>query len=87
MNKKNYAIIIQARLDSKRFPQKILKKLHKKEILTIMLERLKKNLNHKMFLTNMIFGYLILRKNVKETNLYAFLLTNPQDIKKMFQQN
>ena len=48
MNKKNYAIIIQARLDSKRFPQKILKKIHKKEILTIMLERLKKNFKGKI---------------------------------------
>ncbi len=43
MGNKNYAIIIQARSDSKRFPQKILKKVNNKEILTIMLERLKKN--------------------------------------------
>ena len=42
MGNKNYAIIIQTRLNSKRFPQKILKKIKKKEVLTIMLERLKK---------------------------------------------
>ena len=42
MNKKNYALIIQARSDSKRFKKKILKKINEKEILTIMLERLKK---------------------------------------------
>jgi len=43
MKKKNYALIIQARLKSKRFPDKILKKIGKKEILSIMLSRLKKN--------------------------------------------
>jgi len=48
MNKKNYSIIIQARLDSKRFPKKILKKVHGKEILTIMLERLKKKFKDKI---------------------------------------
>ena len=47
MGNKNYAIIIQARLDSKRFPRKILKKVNNKEILTIMLDRLKKNLKRK----------------------------------------
>lgn len=48
MNKKNYALIIQARLDSKRFPEKILKKINKKEVLAIMLERLKKEFKDKI---------------------------------------
>jgi spore coat polysaccharide biosynthesis protein SpsF len=48
MNKKNYALIIQARLNSKRFPEKILKKVNKKEVLTIMLERLKKEFKNKI---------------------------------------
>ena len=48
MSKKNYALIIQARLNSKRFPEKILKKVNKKEVLTIMLERLKKKFKNKI---------------------------------------
>jgi len=48
MGNKNYAIIIQARLDSKRFPKKIIKKVKNKEILTIMLERLKKKFKGKI---------------------------------------
>ena len=44
MKNENYAIIIQARSNSKRFPNKILKKINKKEILTIMLKRLKKKI-------------------------------------------
>ena len=48
MGNKNYAIIIQTRLNSKRFPQKILKKINKKEVLTIMLERLKKKFKNKI---------------------------------------
>jgi spore coat polysaccharide biosynthesis protein SpsF (cytidylyltransferase family) len=48
MNNKNYALIIQARLNSGRFPNKILKKTNKKEILTIMLERLKKKFKNKI---------------------------------------
>ena len=48
MNKNKYALIIQARLDSERFSKKILKKINKKEILTIMLKRLKKNFKNKI---------------------------------------
>jgi len=49
MINKNYAIIIQARTSSKRFPNKILKKIKKHEILTIMLKRLKKKFGKKIF--------------------------------------
>ena len=48
MNNKDYALIIQARSNSKRFPNKILKKINKKEILTIMLKRLKKKFRNKI---------------------------------------
>jgi spore coat polysaccharide biosynthesis protein SpsF (cytidylyltransferase family) len=48
MKNKNYALIIQARSSSKRFPNKILKKINKKEILTIMLKRLKKKFRDKI---------------------------------------
>ena len=48
MKNENYAIIIQARSNSKRFPNKILKKINKKEILTIMLKRLKKKFRDKI---------------------------------------
>jgi len=48
MNNKDYALIIQARSNSKRFPNKILKKINKKEILTIMLKRLKKKFRDKI---------------------------------------
>jgi spore coat polysaccharide biosynthesis protein SpsF (cytidylyltransferase family) len=58
MGNKNYAIIIQARSDSKRFPQKILKKVNNKEILTIMLERLKKKFKNKIIVT-ILNKYLI----------------------------
>ena len=47
MGNKSFALIIQARTGSKRFPNKILRKINKKEILTIMLIRLKKNLRIK----------------------------------------
>ena len=40
--KLNVNIIIQARLESNRLKGKILKKIYKKEILLIMVERLKK---------------------------------------------
>ena len=48
MKNENYTIIIQARSNSKRFPNKILKKINKKEILTIMLKRLKKKFRDKI---------------------------------------
>ena len=48
MNNKNYAIMIQARSGSLRFPNKILKKINRKEILAIMLERLKKVFKNKI---------------------------------------
>jgi spore coat polysaccharide biosynthesis protein SpsF (cytidylyltransferase family) len=48
MNNKDYALIIQARSNSKRFPNKILKKINKEEILTIMLKRLKKKFRDKI---------------------------------------
>ena len=48
MANKNFTIIIQARADSKRFQKKILKKINKKEVLTIMLERLKKRFKDKI---------------------------------------
>ena len=48
MKNENYTIIIQARSNSKRFPNKILKKINKKEILTIMLKRLKKKFRNKI---------------------------------------
>ena len=50
MDKKNYALIIQARSNSKRFSEKILKKINKKEILSIMLERLKKKFKNKIII-------------------------------------
>ena len=50
MKNKKYALIIQARLTSKRFPNKILKKINKKEVLTIMLERLKKKFKNKIII-------------------------------------
>ena len=48
MDNKDYALIIQARTSSKRFPNKILSKINKKEILTIMLIRLKKKFKDKI---------------------------------------
>ena len=47
MYKKKFSLIIQARLDSKRYKGKILKKINKMEILTIMLKRLKKKFGSK----------------------------------------
>ena len=46
----NYAIIIQARTSSKRFPNKILKKVNKHEVLAIMLKRLKKKFKKKIII-------------------------------------
>ena len=48
MSKKKYALIIQARLKSTRFPNKILRKVNKKEVLTIMLKRLNKKFRNKI---------------------------------------
>ena len=48
MGKKKYALIIQARLKSTRFPNKILRKVNKKEVLTIMLKRLNKKFRNKI---------------------------------------
>ena len=47
MYKNKFSLIIQARLDSKRYKCKILKKINKMEILTIMLKRLKKKFGSK----------------------------------------
>ena len=48
MDKKSYALVIQTSSSSKRFPNKILKKINKKEILTILIKRLKKKFRNKI---------------------------------------
>ena len=48
MNNKNFALMIQARANSKRLPNKILEKIDKKEVLVIMLKRLKKKFRNKI---------------------------------------
>ena len=48
MENKNYSLIIQARFSSKRFPNKILKRVKGKTVLAIMLERLKKKFKNKI---------------------------------------
>ena len=48
MENKDYSLIIQARSSSKRFPNKILKKINGRPILRIMLERLKKKFKNKI---------------------------------------
>jgi spore coat polysaccharide biosynthesis protein SpsF (cytidylyltransferase family) len=45
---KSYRLIIQARSNSKRFPNKILKKINKNEILVILLKRLEKKFKNKI---------------------------------------
>ena len=43
LKKKNTIAIIQARVSSKRFPNKVLQKIGKKKIIDIIVERLKKS--------------------------------------------
>ena len=57
MNNQNFAILIQARTNSNRFQNKILKKINKKEVLTIMLERLKKKFEDKIIVVIGNKGY------------------------------
>ena len=42
MNKKNIIVIVQARLTSKRFPNKVIKKIGKETVVELILKRLKK---------------------------------------------
>ena len=52
----NIDIIVEARVDSKRFPKKVIQKINKKFIIEIMIERLKKIKN---------FRYIILATTKK----------------------
>ena len=73
MGNTNYTIIIQARLDSKRFPRKILKKINNKEILTIMLERLKKKFKNKIIVAISSQDYKEISKICKKHKIKFFL--------------
>lgn len=76
MNKKNYALIIQARSDSKRFNKKILKKINEKEILTIMLERLKKKFENKIIVATTNKNYKKIIDICKKQKIKFFFGSN-----------
>ena len=76
MDNKNFTIIIQARTDSKRFPKKILKKINKKEVLTIMLERLKKRFKDKIIVAVANKNYKKIVDICKKQKIKFFLGSN-----------
>ena len=76
MDNKNFTIIIQARADSKRFPKKILKKINKKEVLTIMLERLKKRFKDKIIVAVANKNYKKIVDICKKQKIKFFLGSN-----------
>ncbi len=76
MNNKNYAILIQARTASKRFPNKILKKINGKEVLKIMLIRLKKKFKKKIVVVIGNKNYKKIKNVCKSQKIKFFVGSN-----------
>jgi|TARA_Y100000294_G_C8546479_1_gene333387 spore coat polysaccharide biosynthesis protein SpsF (cytidylyltransferase family) len=76
VNNKNYAILIQARTASKRFPNKILKKINGKEVLKIMLIRLKKKFKKKIVVVIGNKNYKKIKNVCKSQKIKFFVGSN-----------
>ena len=68
----NIDIIVEARVDSKRFPKKVIQKINKKFIIEIMIERLKKIKN---------FRYIILATTKKKSDDILIKIAKKNKIK------
>ena len=62
--KKNITIIVQARLTSSRFPEKVLKKISKKTIIEIIHQRL----SNSKFISQIVYAIPKNKKNLKLKN-------------------
>ena len=62
----NNILIIQARINSKRFPMKVMKKINGKTLIEIMLNRLKRS----KYINKIVFA---IPNNKENQNLYNFL--------------
>ena len=85
MSKKKFAILIQARTDSRRFPNKILKKINGKEVLKIMLMRLNKKFKKKIIVVIANKNYKKVKNICKNQKVKFFIGSNKDVLNRYYQ--